>query len=98
MALLSILLGAICFLISIVWYGVAVITFQEDSLGAGFGLILGVFPALLGMLLIVPSSLYRGIYIFTKKPMQTVTDKIILTVGLFISLIYCGALIKLIYQ
>ncbi|OUS72117.1 hypothetical protein B5G52_09700 [Pseudoalteromonas sp. A601] len=95
MALFSISLGAAFFLISIAWFGVLSLSSQVES--SGFGFIFGVFPALLGILLIVPSSLYRALFVFTQKPKQTIKDKVILITGLLITFLYSGAIIKLIF-
>ena len=97
MALFSISLGAVFFLISIAWFGVVALSSQVENSGFAFGFILGVFPALLGMLLIVPSSLYRALFVFTQQPKQTMKDKVILISGLLITFLYSGVLTKLIF-
>ncbi|ASM53913.1 hypothetical protein PNIG_a1815 [Pseudoalteromonas nigrifaciens] len=56
---------------------------------------MGVLPTLLSMLLIVPSTLYRTVFVFTQKPKQTMKDKLTLVIGLLITLLYSGAIIKL---
>jgi hypothetical protein len=97
MALFSISLGAVFFLISIAWIGFVALSSQVENSGLAFGFILGVFPALLGMLFIVPSSLYRAIFVFTQKPKQTVKDKVTLITGLLITFLYGDIVIKLIF-
>ena len=60
-----------------------------------FGFILGVFPAFIGLVLIVPSTLYRTVFVFAQKPEQTLKEKVILSLGLLITLLCFSALIKL---
>jgi len=95
MALFYISLGAVFFLIAIAWFGFVALYSQVENSGFGFGFIMGVFPALLSMLLIVPSTLYRAVFVFTQKPKQTMKAKLTLVIGLLITLLYSGAIIKL---
>ena len=95
MALFYISLGAVFFLIAIAWFGFGALYSQVENSGFGFGFIMGVFPTLLSMLLIVPSTLYRTVFVFTQKPKQTMKAKVTLAIGLLITLLYSGAIIKL---
>lgn len=95
MALFYISLGAVFFLIAIAWFGFVALYSQVENSGFGFGFIMGVLPALLSMLLIVPSTLYRTVFVFTQKPNQTMKAKVTLAIGLLITLLYSGAIIKL---
>lgn len=95
MALFSILLGVAFFFVAIAWFGFIALYSQTENSGFAFGFILGVLPTALGMLLIIPSTLYRSFFVITKKPEQSFKDKVILIVGLLITLLYCGALFKL---
>lgn len=95
MALFYISLGAVFFLIAIAWFGFLALYSEVENSGFGFGFIMGVLPALLSMLLIVPSTLYRTVFVFTQKPKQTMKAKVTLAIGLLITLLYSGAIIKL---
>ncbi|MBW4967318.1 hypothetical protein KZZ04_13200 [Pseudoalteromonas sp. CR1] len=95
MALLSISVGVAFFAVAIIWFGFSAIFGQMENSGFAFGFILGVFPAFIGLVLIVPSTLYRTIFVFAQKPEQTRKEKVILSLGLFITLLCFSALIKL---
>ena len=97
MALFSIFLGAIFFLISTDWFGFVAMYSQVDNPGSAFGFIWGVFPALFGMLLVVPNTVYRATIVFIKKPKQTMKEKVTLIIGLLITLLYIGAPLALIF-
>lgn len=95
MALFSILIGSFLFLVATAWIGFVTFYYPASHSGGGFGLILGVYPAILGMLLTVPSTMFRFVYVITRKPEQTLKDKVILAIGLLITFAYSGALLKL---
>lgn len=98
MALLSISLGVAFFAVAIIWFGFSAAYGEMENSGFAFGFILGVLPAFIGLVLIVPSTLYRAIFVFFQKPEQTLKEKVILLLGLFITLLCLSALIKLIYS
>ena len=97
MALLSISVGVAFFAVAIIWVGFSAIFSQMENLGFAYNLILGMFPAFIGLILIVPSTLYRTVFVFAQKPEQTLKEKVILLLGLFITLLCFSTLIKLIY-
>ena len=95
MALFSISVGVVFFAVAIIWVGFSAIFSQMENLGFAYNLILGMFPAFIGLVLIVPSTLYRTVFVFAQKPEQTLKEKVILSLGLFITLLCFSALIKL---
>ncbi|CAM3001330.1 hypothetical protein [Pseudoalteromonas distincta] len=95
MALLSISVGVAFFAVAIIWFGFSAIFDQMENSGFAYSFILGMFPAFIGLVLIVPSTLYRTVFVFTQKPEQTLKEKVILSLGLFITLLCFSALIKL---
>lgn len=95
MALFSILVGVAFFAVAIIWVGFSAIFSQMENLGFAYNLILGMFPAFIGLVLIVPSTLYRTVFVFAQKPEQTLKEKVILSLGLLITLLCFSALIKL---
>jgi len=97
MALLSISVGVAFFVVAIIWFGFSAIFGQMENSGFAYGFILGMFPAFISLVLIVPSTLYRTVFVFAYKPEQTLKEKVILSLGLFITLLCFSALIKLIY-
>ncbi|GAA58301.1 hypothetical protein P20652_0152 [Pseudoalteromonas sp. BSi20652] len=97
MALLSISVGVAFFAVAIIWFGFSAIFGQMENSGFAYSFILGMFPAFIGLVLIVPSTLYRTVFVFAQKPEQTLKEKVILSLGLFITLLCFSTLIKLIY-
>jgi len=95
MALFSISVGVTFFAVAIIWVGFSAIFSQMENLGFAYNLILGMFPAFIGLVLIVPSTLYRTVFVFAQKPEQTLKEKVILSLGLLITLLCFSALIKL---
>ena len=95
MALLSISVGVAFFAVAIIWFGFSAMFSQMENLGFAYNLILGMFPAFIGLVLIVPSTLYRTVFVFAQKPEQTRKEKVILSLGLLITLLCFSALIKL---
>ncbi|HDZ34459.1 MAG TPA: hypothetical protein ENH67_16555 [Pseudoalteromonas sp.] len=97
MALLSISVGVAFFAVAIIWFGFSAIFGQMENSDFAYSFILGMFPAFIGLVLIVPSTLYRTVFVFAQKPEQTLKEKVILSLGLFITLLCFSTLIKLIY-
>ena len=95
MALLSISVGVAFFAVAVIWVGFSAIFGQMENLGFVYNLILGIFPAFIGLVLIVPSTLYRTVFVFSQKPEQTRKEQVILSLGLFITLLCFSTLIKL---
>ncbi|SET28368.1 hypothetical protein [Thalassotalea agarivorans] len=95
MAIFSIMLGSIFFVIAIVWFTFVALFSDPNNAGVGFGFILGILPAILSLLLTIPSTVIRSIHVIKHKPQQTVKEKAILCIGLLISVAYCCAFIKL---
>ena len=96
MALLSISVGVAFFAVAIIWFGFSAIFGQMENSDFAYSFILGMFPAFIGLVLIVPSTLYRTVFVFAQKPEQTLKEKVILSLGLFITLLCFSTLIKLI--
>ncbi|MBH0042809.1 hypothetical protein [Pseudoalteromonas sp. SWXJZ10B] len=97
MALLSISVGVAFFAVAIIWFGFSAIFGQMENSDFAYSFILGMFPAFIGLVLIVPSTLYRTVFVFAQKPEQTLKEKVILSLGLFITLLCFSTLIRLIY-
>ena len=97
MAILSISVGVAFFAVAIILFGFSAIFGQMENSGFAYNFILGMFPAFIGLVLIVPSTLYRTAFVFAQKPEQTLKEKVILSLGLFITLLCISTLIKLIY-
>lgn len=95
MALFSILIGSVFFLVAVAWFSFIALYTPPTNSDIAFEFILGVFPAVLGLLLTVPSTIFRSFYVITRKPEQTSKDKVILIIGLLITFSYCGAILKL---
>lgn len=93
MALFSISMGVIFFCVAFAWFLFVMLTSQTESSGFAFRFILGGLPAILGMVLVVPSTFYRVVFVLLQKPEQTLKEKFILFLGLVVSVIYCSALL-----
>ncbi|MCK8122791.1 hypothetical protein [Pseudoalteromonas sp. 2CM32C] len=95
MALFSISVGVTFFAVAIIWVGFSAMFGQMENSGFAYSFILCMFPAFIGLVLIVPSTLYRTVFVFAQKPEQTLKEKVILSLGLLITLLCFSALIKL---
>ncbi|GAA5143436.1 hypothetical protein [Thalassotalea piscium] len=95
MALFSISMGIICFLVAIAWSVFVTLYSQSSDSGFSFSIILAMFPAFLGMLLIIPATLYRLIDVISKNESQTLREKRVLVAGILISVLYCTVFIML---
>ena len=96
MALLSISVGTVFFAVAIILFGLSVIFGHLEDSGFAFGFMLGMFPAFIGLVLIVPSTLYRTVFVFARKPEQTLKEKVILSLGMFITLLCFSTLYQLV--
>ncbi|GLX81809.1 hypothetical protein [Thalassotalea eurytherma] len=84
MAILSISVGILLLLISGI--GVGLVLYALNFEEPGFGLVILFFPTLLGLLLVVPSTLYRLVDVFNQRVNQTLFEKCMLTLGTCITL------------
>jgi uncharacterized membrane protein len=58
---------------------------SQNGLAFAASLMIGVFPMLIGLLLVVPSTIFRTVSVFKNKLKQTGNEKIILAAGTIIS-------------
>ena len=94
MALLSISIGAVFFLLAIAWAAYIAVSGSNSS-GFAFGFILSVFPAIFALLLVVPSTFIRLFVIFKNRPTQSASEKIVLSFGIVITCVYVWAALDL---
>ncbi|RUO73442.1 hypothetical protein [Idiomarina ramblicola] len=95
MALLSISIGSIFFLAAITWVVFVAVNDQNGS--PAFGFMLALFPMILSLILVVPSTLYRAVFVVKSRPRQTTREKVILAAGIVITVLFIGAVIKLVF-
>jgi len=93
MTLLSISIGLVFFVAAIAWM-LFVATYDPNGSPA-FGFVLIFFPMTLGLLLIVPNTLYRAIFVVKNKPEQTKKEKLILAAGIVVTIFFIGSFIRL---
>lgn len=98
MAILSILVGLVFFLMAVAWTAFVLATSQSESPAIGFGLMVGFFPAVLGAMLIIPSTLIRVIYVMNKQTHQSHKEKVVLCIGLMVSVLYFIAFLDLVFS
>lgn len=73
-----------------------VINSQDNNSGLAFGFVLGVFPMFIGFLLVVPSTIFRTIFICKYKLQQTRKEKVVFGLGVLISALFFVGIIKIV--
>ncbi|MEZ9237191.1 hypothetical protein [Shewanella sp. 10N.286.52.A9] len=96
MALFSISFGAIIFLVSLIW--MMLYTQLSSSDNALFVAMVGMLPIIFGLFIAIPSTLYRTIFVLINKPKQSLIEKVILTMGLAMTLLFGAALVDIIFR
>ncbi|RZF84476.1 hypothetical protein EXT46_03965 [Pseudoalteromonas sp. CO325X] len=96
MALFSILLGVGAFAISMAIAFIVGISLQSQDINVPFGFMLALFPALLGMILVIPSTIFRSVFVLKKQSRQAAKERAILGAGILVSLFYCVSIYKVV--